>query len=74
MAYFPNSSAADEFENGCIECIHADEEACCPIYMIQNSYNYEQIGNDKLREALNMLVDDEKGCRMRRFIIKDKEE
>ena len=37
-------------------------------------YNYDQIGNDKLKAAMNLLVDDEGICQLRPLLTEKKEE
>ena len=71
MAYFPNGTAGMAFDNQCMACLHEDPDIGCPIALIQGTYNYDQIGNEKLREVLSLLVDDKELCQMYP-LIKDK--
>lgn len=73
MVYFSNSSEGDALEMECDECIHADPDAGCPIYMIQMHFNYDQHDNEKLKQAMNMLISHKKKgglCNMKPLIDK----
>ena len=72
MAYYSNSSEGDLFDEQCTECIHADEEAMCPVAYIQATYNYDQHGKgqEKLKEIMDILVDNKKGCMVKPWIDK----
>lgn len=72
MAYFPNGSAGEIFDNQCAGCLHNDPEVGCPIAFIQTHYNYDQLneGNKQLREAINFLVDEKGQCEMKPLIDK----
>ena len=62
MAYFPNSSASEGFENQCSICELG--EKACPIYQVQARYNYDACNNEVARSILNELVSDKHGCEM----------
>lgn len=68
MAYFSNSSDGEFLDIQCADCIHEDPDAGCPIALVQMMFNYDQIGNNKLRDALNMLVSKDGICKMKPFI------
>ena len=72
MAYFPNGSAGDHLDSQCDQCLHQEPEIGCPIAFVQTNFNYEQLsdGQEKLREAITMLVDDKGNCRMKPLIEK----
>lgn len=74
MAYFANSTEGETLDNQCGNCPLG--ESACPIYMVQSLYNYEQLnkGNEKLRTAMNMLVDSRGICKLRPLLgeVKDK--
>lgn len=72
MAYFSNGSEGEIFDNQCAECLHQDEETMCPIAFVQTHFNYDQLsdGQEKLREAVTMLVDEKGNCRMKPLIDK----
>ena len=40
----------------------------CPVALVQFSYNYDQCrpGNEKLREAMNLLIDEKGVCQVRK--------
>ena len=61
------------FDATCCECIHDDPDAACPIALIQTLYNYEQIGNKLLENAINMLVNARGVCKMKPLIDKLRE-
>ncbi|WP_299084951.1 hypothetical protein [uncultured Paraglaciecola sp.] len=66
MAYFSNSSEGGVLDQQCMDCPIADD-APCPILLVQATYNYRQLddGNEKLREAMNCLIDDKGNCQMK---------
>ncbi len=70
MAYFPNGSSSMAFDVTCLECIHEDQEVGCPVWRVQTSFNYDQTDNEKLREALTMLVNEKGKCQMKPYIDK----
>jgi len=71
-AYFSNGSEGEVLDNQCAECpVGSNPDAPCSILAVQSCYNYKQIGNDDLREAMNMLVDDKGICQMRKVMIED---
>lgn len=44
----------------------------CPVYFVQMEFNYDQInkGNEQLRAAMNLLVDDKRGeCQVRKHLV-----
>lgn len=71
MAYFPNGSSGMEFDEGCMDCLHEDPDYGCPIAFIQMNYNYDQLddGNEQVKEILDYLVDQKKGCILRDKIM-----
>jgi len=70
MAYFPNGTAGDILQKQCDKCLHGmNDSLICPVVQVQLTYNYEQIGNEDLQTALNILVDDAGTCRMRTAMI-----
>lgn len=70
MAYFANSSEGAVLDEQCAECIHEDPEAGCPVAFVQQIFNYDQIGNEDLEKAMNMLINKEGACQMKPFIDK----
>lgn len=73
MAYFPNGSSGTVLDNQCAECpIGRHQDAPCPVLLVQLSYNYDQCrdGNEKLREAMNMLINERGICQMKPVVEK----
>lgn len=64
MAYFPNGSSGEVLELQCGRCLLGDGP--CPIVGIQMLYNYDQLeeGQEKLKDAMSMLVDDKGTCQV----------
>lgn len=49
----------------------------CPVAFVQGMYNYDQIkkGNEKLREAMSLLVEDKQGqCQVRQQLLELRQE
>jgi hypothetical protein len=67
MAYFPNGTAGEILDNQCCDCLHEDEWLWCPVYAVQFLFNYDQVGKgqEKLRQAINMLVSEDGICKVR---------
>lgn len=63
MAYFSNGSDGYILDKQCADCPLGDGP--CPVALIHAIYNYDQIDVPKLREAMNMLVNEEGICQMR---------
>lgn len=72
MAYFSNGSEGSYLDEQCDECAVAND-APCPVLFVQTHYNYDQLkdGNELLREAINMLVDEKGNCKMKTIIDKN---
>lgn len=73
MAYFSNGTEGMILDDQCAECpVGESEDSCCPVHAIQMLYNYDQLkkGNEQLKEAMNVLVDDKGKCQMRVAILK----
>jgi len=69
MAYFPNGSAGEVLDNQCAECPLGDGP--CPVLLVQMMYNYDQlaVGQEKLREAMTILVDNGGICQVRKQVL-----
>jgi hypothetical protein len=68
MAYFPNGTAGEIFNDQCHECLHgAADDFLCPVAHIQMIYNYTQLddGNEDLRAAMCLLVQLDGTCQMK---------
>lgn len=63
MAYFSNSSEGAHLEEQCAKCPLGNK--CCPVYLMQLTYNYDQCSNEKLKEAMNLLINERGDCQMR---------
>lgn len=70
MAFFSKGSDSDVLEKQCVTCIHEDPGTGCPIFYIQFTYNYDQVDNDDLKEAMNSLINEEGLCQMKPLIEK----
>lgn len=70
MAYFSNGTEGMILDEQCAVCIHEDQDAGCPIALVQMLYNYDQIGNDDLQAAMNILINEKGRCQMKPLIDK----
>lgn len=73
MAYFANGTEGLGLEEQCHNCIHGiNAEILCPVASVQLMYNYSQLdeGNKDLREAMNLLIDEQGSCLMRQTMEK----
>jgi hypothetical protein len=63
MAYFSNGTEGDVLDNQCAQCPLG--QLPCPVALVQLEYNYEQLddGNAKLREAMNLLINEQGICK-----------
>jgi hypothetical protein len=62
MAYFSNSTEGDILQSQCDRCPLGDKP--CPVMSVQLLFNYDQIGNAKLKEAMEQLVDKKGMCQL----------
>ena len=62
MAYFPNGTAGECFDEQCLECKYG--EGPCPIYLVQGAFNYEACNNETASKILNFLVGNDGDCAM----------
>jgi hypothetical protein len=69
MAYFPNGSSGEVLDEQCFRCPLGEKP--CPVLCVQMRYNYDQLdaGQEKLRTALSVLVDDSGICQVRKQIL-----
>lgn len=70
MAYFSNSTEGMVLDEQCEQCIHEDPGAGCPVAFVHLNFNYTQVGNEDLRKAMTMLVNDRGICQMKPFLDK----
>lgn len=68
MAYFSNATEGAILDAQCPNCPGGPQ---CPVALVQLIYNYDQVtaGNEKLREAISLLISDDGMCNMRASII-----
>lgn len=62
MAYFPNGTSGMCFYEQCSRCRYG--EGPCPIWRVQNDYNYKACNNEVASAILNDLVKDDGTCTM----------
>lgn len=62
MAYFSNGSEGECFHDQCAKCRFGD--TACPIWQVQNRYNYEACNIPVARAILDALVKDDGTCAM----------
>ena len=62
MAYFPNGTSGEVFDEQCGRCRYG--EGFCPIWGVQNVYNYDACNNEVARKILYDLVKDDGTCAM----------
>jgi hypothetical protein len=73
MAYFSNGCEGETLDNQCSECpIGKHPDAPCPVLLVQSLYNYKQVaaGNEELRAAMNLLIDENGVCQMKPVLEK----
>lgn len=73
MAYFANGTEGLSLEEQCHNCLHGmNDELLCPVAHLQIEYNYKQLdaGNEDLRTAMNLLIDNRGSCLMMAAIRK----
>ena len=79
MAYFSNGSEGEALQSQCMDCPLGagwngvkEELGPCPVALVQFEYNYEQCdkGQEKLRRAMNLLIDDKtRRCQVREQLV-----
>ena len=62
MAYFPNGSAGECFDEQCARCRFGMSP--CPIAMVQMMHNYDACNVPVARAILDELVSDDGTCSM----------
>ena len=62
MAYFPNGSAGEVFDEQCGRCKFG--EGPCPIWHVQHEFNYSACNIPIARGILDALVKDDGTCAM----------
>ena len=71
MAYFANGTEGFVFEHECGSCRLG--QLPCPVAWVQLEYNYKQIDNPTLRDAIRSLVSDDGTCQMKACILTGEE-
>ena len=69
MAYFPNGTAGECFDNQCAKCKYGEEP--CPIALVQMNYNYDACNNKVATAILGALVKNDGRCMMFECFKKD---
>jgi hypothetical protein len=69
MAYFSNGSEGEYLSNQCAACPLGEKP--CPVLHVQLGFNYDQVakGQEKLRAAMNLLVDSGGKCQLRPLVL-----
>jgi hypothetical protein len=67
MAYFANGSEGELLQAQCDECPLGEKP--CPVALVQVMHNYDQCTNEKLKAAMNLLIDEHGICRLRPLLI-----
>lgn len=65
MAYFANSTESTALDQQCSECRITE---ACPVLLAQSLFNYRQAGNQDLERCLNLLIDTDGFCFMKKAI------
>lgn len=68
MAYFPNGTSGEMLDDQCDECPLG--KAACPIFLVQMLHNYDQCSNEKLKDAMNLLINEKGICQMRPMLLR----
>jgi hypothetical protein len=68
MAYFQNGTASECLDRTCQTCLLGSTR--CPVYMIQNLFNFEQVikGKEVIMRFLHFLIDDDGNCQVKKLI------
>lgn len=69
MAYFSNSSEGSCLDEQCEQCRYGQD--ACPVYYVQNMYNYEACNNKVARKILDHLICNCGTCTMFEIFVKD---
>jgi hypothetical protein len=62
MAYFSNGSEGMCFDDQCQKCKYG--ENYCPIWGMQQEFNYEACNNELAQKIMNWLVKNDGTCEM----------
>jgi hypothetical protein len=67
MAYFANGCEGEMLSAQCAECPLAEQP--CPILLVQLMHNYDQCNNEKLKAAMNLLINEDGICQLRPLLL-----
>jgi len=74
MCYFANSTEGMVLDEQCLNCFYLldteDRPTLCPVHSLHLSYNSEQLKNQQLRDALNVLVNENGVCQVKKLVDK----
>jgi hypothetical protein len=62
MAYFPNGTSGEVFDEQCGQCRYGHHP--CPIAFAQFNYNYAAVNNETATAILDVLVKQDGTCEM----------
>jgi len=62
MAYFPNGTSGECFDNQCAKCRFG--EKACPVWLVQHEFNYDACNNKVATAILDRLVKADGTCMM----------
>lgn len=62
MAYFPNGTSGEVFDEQCGRCRYGQEP--CPVYLVQSIHNYDACNNKVATAILGALVKQDGSCQM----------
>lgn len=73
MAYFSNGCEGEVLDAQCAECPVGKPDIGCPVALVQMLYNYDQLDErgepNKLAELMNVLINEDGECQMRKSIL-----
>ena len=72
MAYFPNATAGEVLDAQCGACpVMVADDTQCPVQLVQMMFNYDQCnkGNEQLKQAMSILINDDGICQMRQSLM-----
>ena len=89
MAYFSNGSEGEVLDEQCADCplgygwkyprqgqlfVPQEEPRPCPTALVQIDHNYDQVKNEKLREAMDKLIATNGECLTRKLLLEIRQE
>lgn len=67
MAYFSNGTEGEKLDEQCDKCPLGQK--ACPVFLVQMLHNYDQCGNEKLKAAMDLLINEDGICQMRKMVL-----